>query len=276
MPLEFREPSYVVVDGRKLAYEVISPAEPEGTILLITGLAAKRQGWRRQLPVFGQRYRTIIFDNRDIGDSDFATTPYHTADQAEDAAALLQALGVTHAHIAGISMGGFIALELALRHPEMVEKLVLTSTSAGGRTHVAPHWLMTMMLVMPRIRRQEPGMAAKSVYARIMAPDYCAAHPEEWENIAELARYRPQPAVAYRRQLQACQRHDVAARLGEIAAPTLVIHGTVDPLVPVANGKYLAEHIPGARLILYPDTGHIPIVERAEDYNRDVLAFLSE
>lgn len=276
MPLEFREPSYVVVDGRKLAYEVISPAEPEGTILLITGLAAKRQGWRRQLPVFGQRYRTIIFDNRDIGDSDFATTPYHTADQAEDAAALLQALGVTRAHIAGISMGGFIALELALRHPEMVEKLVLTSTSAGGRTHVAPHWLMTMMLVMPRIRRQEPGMAAKSVYARIMAPDYCAAHPEEWENIAELARYRPQPAVAYRRQLQACQRHDVAARLGEIAAPTLVIHGTVDPLVPVANGKYLAEHIPGARLILYPDTGHIPIVERAEDYNRDVLAFLSE
>lgn len=276
MPLEFREPSYVVVDGRKLAYEVISPAEPEGTILLITGLAAKRQGWRRQLPVFGQRYRTIIFDNRDIGDSDFATAPYRTADQAEDAAALLQALGVTHAHIAGISMGGFIALELALRHPEMVEKLVLTSTSAGGRTHVAPHWLMTMMLVMPRIRRQEPGMAAKSVYARIMAPDYCAAHPEEWENIAELARYRPQPAVAYRRQLQACQRHDVAARLGEIAAPTLVIHGTVDPLVPVANGKYLAEHIPGARLILYPDTGHIPIVERAEDYNRDVLAFLSE
>ncbi|MGZ3602256.1 MAG: alpha/beta fold hydrolase, partial [Ktedonobacterales bacterium] len=124
--------------------------------------------------------------------------------------------------------------------------------------------------------KQDPGAIAKRVYARIMAPGYCAAHRDEWEDIAELARHRPQPTVAYQRQLQACQRHDVAGRLAEISVPTLVIHGTLDPLVPAANGKYLAEHIPGARLILYPNTGHIPIVERAEDYNRDVLAFLTE
>lgn len=276
MPLQFREPSYAVVNGRKLAYEEISPAEPEGTIVLITGLASKRQGWRRQVPVFGQRFRTIIFDNRDIGDSDLATEPYLTADQADDTAELLRALGVTRAHIVGISMGGFIALELALRYPELIEKLVLTSTSAGGQSHVPPHWLVTLMLVMPRFGRQDPGVIAKRVYARIMAPGYCAAHPDEWEDIADLARHRPQPTVAYRRQLEACQRHDVAGRLGEIGVPTLVVHGTLDPLVPAANGKYLAEHIPGARLILYPDTGHIPIVERAEDYNHDVLAFLTE
>ncbi|MGZ3584890.1 MAG: alpha/beta fold hydrolase [Ktedonobacterales bacterium] len=276
MPLEFREPSYAIVNGRKLAYEEISPAAPEGTILLITGLASKRQGWRKQVPVFSQRYRTIIFDNRDIGDSDLVTEPYLTADQADDTAELLRALGVTRASIVGISMGGFIALELALRHTELVEKLVLTSTSAGGRTHVQPHWLVTMMLLMPRIGKQDPGAIAKRVYARIMAPGYCAAHRDEWEDIAELARHRPQPTVAYQRQLQACQRHDVAGRLAEISVPTLVIHGTLDPLVPAANGKYLAEHIPGARLILYPNTGHIPIVERAEDYNRDVLAFLTE
>ena len=276
MPLQFREPSYVVVDGRKLAYEEVSPAAPEGTILLITGLAAKRQGWRRQLTAFGQRYRTIIFDNRDIGDSELANAPYRTPDQADDAAGLLRALGVTHAHIVGISMGGFIALELALRHPKLVDRLVLTSTSAGGSTHVPPHWLVMAMLVMPRIGSREPGRVAKRVYARIMAPGYCVTHPDEWEDIAEIARYRPQPAAAYRRQLQACQHHDVAQRLGQIAAPTLVIHGAVDPLVPAANGMYLAEHIPSARLIMYPNTGHIPIVERAEDYNRDVLAFLDE
>jgi pimeloyl-ACP methyl ester carboxylesterase len=276
MPLQFREPSYVVVNRRKLAYEEVSPEAPEGTILLITGLASKRQGWRKQVSAFGQRYRTIIFDNRDIGDSDLATEPYLTADQADDTAGLLRALGVNRAYIVGISMGGFIALELALRHPELVEKLVLTSTSAGGRTHVPPHWLVTLMLLMPRFGKQDPGAIAKRVYARLMAPGYCAAHPDEWEDIAELARHRPQPAVAYRRQLEACQRHDVAGRLAEISVPTLVIHGMVDPLVRTANGKYLAEHIPGARLILYPDTGHIPIVERAEDYNRDVLAFLAE
>lgn len=275
MPLQFRQPSYVAVDGRKLAYEEIAPEAPDGTVVLITGLAAKRQGWRRQLPVFGQRYRTIIFDNRDIGDSDHVTAPYSTADQADDTAGLLSALGVTRAHIVGISMGGFIALELALRHPELVDKLVLTSTSAGGRTHVPPHWLVTAMLVMPRIGQREPGAVAKRVYARIMAPGYCAAHPDEWEDIAEIARYRPQPAVAYRRQLHACQRHDVADRLTQIAAPTLVIHGEADPLIPAANGTYLARHIPGARLIMYPGAGHIPIVERADDYNRDVLAFLA-
>ena len=108
-----------------------------------------------------------------------------------------------------------------------------------------------------------------------MAPGYAERHPEEMEHVAENARYRPQPAEAYLRQLQACMGHNASDRLSQIHVPTLVIHGDVDPLVPVANGQYLAEHIPGARLILYPDTGHIPIIERADDYNRDVLAFLA-
>lgn len=76
--------------------------------------------------------------------------------------------------------------------------------------------------------------------------------------------------------MQACLGHDVAQRLKSIHVPTLVVHGETDPLIPVGNGKYLAQHIPHARLILYPNTGHITIVERAEEYNRDVLAFLAE
>jgi 3-oxoadipate enol-lactonase len=273
-------PSFVAVNGRKLAYDEVAPAAPQGAILLLTGLASKRLGWYEQLPVFGQHYRTIAMDHRDTGDSDLADAPYRTADQADDAAALLRTLGIEHAAVVGISMGGFIALELTLRHPELVEKLVLTSTSAGGPTHVQPGWRMQIMLGLPRFLprwlRSEPGAIAKQSYAAIMAPGYCAAHPEEWEHIAAVARYRPQPAAAYLRQLQACVRHDASARLGQITVPTLVIHGAVDPLVPPANGEFLAAHIPGARLIRYPNTGHIPIIERADDYNRDVLAFLAE
>lgn len=271
-------PSYVAVNGRKIAYDVVAPASPAGTVLLISGLAAKRLGWYKQLPVFGARYRTIAMDNRDIGDSDLVEAPYRTADQTDDAATLLRALGVERAAVVGISMGGFIALELALRHPELVSNLVLTSTSAGGSTHVQPGWRMRMMLGMPRFvprwLRPEPGTVAKRTYAAIMAPGYCAAHPDEWEHIAQVARYRPQPAAAYLRQLNACLTHDASARLGTITAPTLVIHGAVDPLVPPANGEYLAAHVPGARLIRYPATGHVPIIERADEYNRDVLAFL--
>ncbi len=274
--MQFNPPQFVIVAGRKIAYEEVAPASPQGTVLLLTGLAAKRQGWHRQMAAFGERYRTIAIDHRDVGDSDLATAPYTTADQADDAAAVLTALGISRAAVVGISMGGFIGLELTLRHPEMVEKLVLTSTSAGGKTHVGAGLRMQAMLVMPRLGRRDPGKLAKQTYNLIMAPGYCAAHPDEWENIAEIARYRPQSSQAYRRQLNACLKHDAATRLSQIAVPTLVVHGEVDPLIPVANGRYLAGHIPGARLILYPATGHIPIVERAADYNREVLAFLAE
>ncbi len=272
--MQVKTPSKVTIDGRTLAYDEVSPPNPKGTVLLLTGLAAKRLGWYKQLEVFGQTYRTIALDHRDTGDSDLATGPYTTADQADDAAAVLQALGVERASVVGISMGGFIALELTLRHPELVEKLVLTSTSAGGATHVQPGPDMLAMLGRDR-RGTEPGEVGRQSYTLIMAPGYAASHPEEMEHVVENARYRPQPAEAYLRQLQACMGHDASARLGQIRVPTLVVHGDVDPLVPVANGKYLAEHIPGARLILYADTGHIPITERADDYNRDVLAFLT-
>jgi len=271
----FHDPTFVIRDGRKLAYEEIVPPNPKGTILLLPGLAVKRQAWYRQMETFGAQYRTIAIDNRDIGDSDLTPAPYSIADQAEDAVAILDALRIAQAHVIGISMGGFIALELTLRHPERVEKLVLTSTSAGGSTHVAANWRIMAMLTLPRFDR-DVGKVAKRSFAMIMAPGYCASHPEEWETIAELARHRPQPTAAYRRQLRACMKHNVAAQLGMIDRPTLVVHGDSDPLIPTANGKYLAEHIPGAQLILYPHTGHIPIIEQAASYNRDVLAFLEQ
>src|SRR5689334_12414843 len=125
--MQFSAPAFVSVDGRRLAYDEVCPANPQGTVLLLTGLASKRQGWYRQMDVFGQIYRTIALDHRDIGDSDPFTSPYRIADQADDAAALLRAMAIPQAMVAGISMGGYIALELTLRHPELVQKLVLTS-----------------------------------------------------------------------------------------------------------------------------------------------------
>jgi pimeloyl-ACP methyl ester carboxylesterase len=272
--LEVPPPSFVTVHGRRLAYDEVSPSHPRGTVLLLTGLGSKRLGWYKQLPVFGQVYRTIALDHRDTGDSDLATDPYTTADQADDAAAVLQALGVASASIVGLSMGGFIALELALRHPELVQELVLTGTHAGGPTHVAPGPEMIALLMQDRTG-VEIGEFFRRVYTQLMAPGYAESHPKEMERIAENARYRPQPPEAYRRQLQTTLTHNASGQLDQIRVPTLVVHGEVDPLVPVANGRYLAEHIPGAQLICYPDTGHISIVERADDYNRDVLAFLA-
>jgi len=170
-------------------------------------------------------------------------------------------------------MGGFVALRLAIQRPDLVEKLVLTSTTAGGATHTQPAPEILALLMQPR-DGLEVGELAKRTYATIMAPGFAESHPDDWERIAETARYHPQSAESYGRQLQACLGHDATAQLGEVRAPTLVIHGDLDPLVPYPNGQLLAARIPGARLITYAGVGHIPIVERADEYNRDVLAFL--
>ena len=236
------------------------------------GLGAKRQGYYKQLPVFGCYYRTIALDYRDVGGSDEAKEPYTIKDLAEDSVAVMKSLDIRQAHLIGISMGGFIALELALKYPQMVEKFVLVVTSAGGPGHVSPSRdIMAVMMPVPGV---EIGEAARKVCAAVSAPDFAESHPEEFDIFAEIARYRPMSEAAYFRQLTACRGHDVSQRLHEIKAPTLVIHGDVDPLVPLKNGLHLAETIPGATLIVYPNTGHIPEVERAEEFNRDILAFL--
>jgi pimeloyl-ACP methyl ester carboxylesterase len=271
--MQFRPPLFVTVDGRRLAYEEVTPPDPEGTVLLLCGLGAKRQGWYKQLPVLGQRFRTLALDPREVGDSDQTGVPYTMGELAEDVRGLAQALDIERASLIGISMGGFIALELGLRRPELVEKLVLVVTSAGGATHVSASPEI-MRLLMPGDAEVENGDGARRVCAAVAAPGFAERHPEEIETFVEIARHRPMTRDAYLRQLQACRTHDVADRLGQIRARTLVLHGEVDPLVPVENGRHLARRIPGATLTIYPRTGHIPEVERAEEFNSDLLAFL--
>jgi len=267
------EPSFVMLSDRRIAYVEVSPAQPKGTVLLLTGLGAKWLTWYKQLEPFGRTFRTIALDFRDVGDSDLASEPYTLDDLADEAVDLLLALGAPHAHVVGISMGGAVALHLALRHPERVEKLVVIATPPGGKAQVPISPEMTALLGQPDLQL-EIGERMRRTYAKVAAPGYFEHHPEDEERLAENARYRPQSQEAYRRQLQAVMTHDVGEQLERIHAPTLVVQGELDPLVAPANAQYLAQHIPGARLLLYPDTGHLVHIERAEELNRDVLAFL--
>jgi len=274
--MHFRTPSFVEVDGRRLAYNEVSPANPRGTILLLTGLGAKRYGWYYQLDEFGRYYRTIALDHRDISDSDPYEEPYTILDLADDAAAALRVFGVDSAHVMGISLGGFVALHFAIRHPDQLDKLVLISTSAGGATHVQPGQEMAARLAPGSREHIEPGELARQNYAAITGPGFAENYPQEMDNFAAIARYRPVHGPAYMRQLQAAMGHDVAQQLEHINAPTLVIHGDADPLVPPGNGDYLAKHIPGAKHIVYHNVGHIPIIENPDQFNTDVLAFLEQ
>lgn len=272
--MEFAPPSFVEVAGRRLAYDEVGPARPKGTIILLTGLGSKRQGWRNQLPVFGNEYRTLALDFRDVGDSQRVDQPYTLADLADDVAGVARALQISRAHVIGISLGGYVAQNVALRHPDQVGKLVLVSTSAGGATHVMPEASILAVLTMQDVTGADAR--ARFAYSRIMSPAFLGTHPDALDQIAEIAQHNPFTPETYQRQLAAALAQDVAAQVGNIVAPTLVIHGDADPLIPPQNGEYLARSIPGARHIVYHGIGHVPILECEEAFNRDVLAFLSE
>jgi pimeloyl-ACP methyl ester carboxylesterase len=272
--VEFAAPRFVVVAGRRLAYEEVTPVAPRGTVLLLCGIGAKRQGWYKQLPELGQRLRALAVDYRDVGDSDLAGKPYTIRELAEDVYGMAQALGIERASLVGISMGGFISLELALARPEFVDRLVLVVTSAGGDTHVSTS-PEVMRALMPGEEQFESGDGARRVCSMVSGPGFADRHPQAIEEFVEIAQHNPMRVDAYLRQLAACRAHDVSGRLGEIKSPTLVVHGDADPLVRIENGRYLAEHIPGAELIVYPDVGHIPEVECHEQFNADLMRFLA-
>jgi pimeloyl-ACP methyl ester carboxylesterase len=271
--LNFGPPQFVEVGGRRLAYEEVAPDDPAGTVLLLCGIGAKRQGWYKQLPVLGERFRALAVDYRDVGDSDAADGQYSIRDLAEDVRGLAGGLGIERASLVGISMGGFIALELALAEPQFIDRLILVVTSAGGATHVSTS-PEVMRALMPGDEQVETGEGARRVCSLVAGPGFAERHPEAIEEFVEIAQHNPMHVAAYLRQLSACRAHDVADRLGEITAPALVIHGDADPLVRVENGRHLAANIPGAELIVYEGVGHIPEVECFEQFNDDLLAFL--
>ena len=149
-------------------------------------------------------------------------------------------------------------------------------TSAGGPTHVSTSPEIMRLLMPGDAEEVESGDGARRVCAAVAAPGWAERHPEAIEDFVEIARYRPMSRDGYLRQLAACRAHDVSGRLGEITAPTLVLHGerrSARSRLPTASSS--PQGIAGARLKVYADTGHIPEVERADEFNADLLEFLA-
>jgi len=248
------------------------PAAPP--LLLIAGITdyVRKCDWQRA--ELAQDFYVIAFDNRGGGQSTAPPPGYTTADMAGDAVAVLDALGIAAAHVFGFSMGGMIALQLALNHPQRLRRLALGCTSAGGRLTVWPAERVLQAQVSPNGSSDRRRDFYDGVWISF-SDKTLAGDPELVAQLADIAAANPQTPAGYAGQYQAGMRHDVVDRLGEIAAPTLVMHGADDRLIPPGNGRLLAEHIPGARFILYPDAGHLFFIERAAEVNRDIRAFLN-
>jgi pimeloyl-ACP methyl ester carboxylesterase len=190
---------------------------------------------------------------------------------ASDAAAVLDAAGIESAHVFGVSMGGMIAQELALQYPARVRSLILGCTAAGGPTAVRAEQEAIQMLM--RREKMSPEQAAEASVPFIYDP----ATPRERidEDIAVRRPWFPSPA-GYAAQLQGILGWEAYSRLGQIAAPTLVIHGESDRLVPPGNAKLIAERIPGAKLVIIPHASHLFLTDQTEVSHHAILQFLNE
>jgi 3-oxoadipate enol-lactonase len=241
-------------------------------VLLVMGLGLPAAAWWRTIPVLARSLRVIAFDNRGSGRSDCPPGPYSTAEMAADGVAVLDAAGVERAHVYGISLGGMIAQEIALRHPDRVGALVLGATSAGGEAATPPD-ADTMAFLQRR-----PAMPDEEARWASVPYLYSArTRTERADRIGEdLARRRSFAfhAAGYIAQLMAAMGHDVGARLGGIAAPTLVLHGMEDRMVPPDNGRALAAAIPGAELRLLEGAAHQYATDQPS-VDDDVLRFLA-
>ncbi len=257
--------AFVENQGTKIYWDEQGQGPP---LLLIIGLGYASALWHRTRPVLAQRYSTIAFDNRGVGLSDVPPGPYSIAAMASDAAAVLDAAGVSSAHVFGISMGGMIAQEFALQYPARTRSLILGCTAAGGPSAVRAESKVTDVLFA---RDMTPEQAREAILPYI----YDAATPREKidEDTRVRERWLPTPA-GYMAQLQAILAWEGYSRIAQITAPTLVIHGKSDALVPPGNGELIAGRIPGAKLILLEHASHLFLTDQTEQAHQAILEFL--
>ncbi|HEX2097636.1 MAG TPA: alpha/beta hydrolase [Rubrobacteraceae bacterium] len=263
----------MVSGGSSIDYDVHGKKGPP--LLLIAGLGFGRWCWFKQLPALSRHFRVITFDIRSLDRLDLLDPKDHihgVTDLAFHPAALLDHLGIERAHVLGTSLGGFVAQELALQRPTLIDGLVLVCTSYGGPDSAPPSWeALRAMLGLGATNRVD---AARRGLETATSEAYRTGHPEEYEQLLEWRITDAPSQPSYLEQMMAGARFDVSSRVRDIRASTLVLHGDDDRVVPVANAEALAEAISGAKLRVFEDAGHLVFIEQAEEVNEEIISFL--
>ncbi|MFN2451428.1 MAG: alpha/beta fold hydrolase [Candidatus Dormibacteria bacterium] len=254
-----RELEAVAADGCRLAVSVRGAGPP---LLMIPGLGSSRRVYAPILPLLSERLRTIVYEPRGIGDSDITDGPYTMAQLAGDAVSVLDAARVERAAVFGASMGGMVAMHVALDHPARVARLIVAAAGPGGTYGVRAEDWATRALLGKGART--PAEAYRTACTVLYSERFQREHPDVIDGEVTRRGAHPVRARAFTAQFEAVRGHDVGARLGALAVPALVVHGGLDVVNPVRNGEILADAIPGARLEVLPEAGHLFFHEEPE------------
>ncbi|MBV8445234.1 MAG: alpha/beta fold hydrolase [Candidatus Dormibacteraeota bacterium] len=267
-----REHVVETADGARLA---VTETGAGDTLLLIPGLGATRSVFDPIAPYLARRRRVVVFDPRGVGESTTGRSPLTMSVMAGDAAAVIAALADGRCDVLGASMGGVVAQQLAVDSPDSVRRLVLAATSPGGIKAVPADQRATDALLGKGART--PADAYRLATTVLYSAHFQRTHPEFIEDQVRIRAEHPVKARVFTAQLEAMRSgEDLGARLGEIGAATLVLHGTADAVTPFENARILATRIRGARSRWFQDCGHLLFHERPEESARVVEEFLRD
>lgn len=256
-------------NGIEIYYEIHGQGEP---LILIMGLRRNAEWWYRQIPDLSKHFKVLVFDNCGAGRTDKPVMDYFIRLFADDTAGLMEALDIKKAHILGISMGGYIAQELAVNYPERVMSLILGCTSAGGpeAVHMGPERLKKFTA--------NEGLSPEQILQKDMdiyfSDKFVRENPEKIKEFIEISLQYYQPPDAFMRQFDACLKHDTVDSLHRIKGHVLILSGDDDPLVPPENSNLLKELIPHAELFFFPGRRHCFFIEEAERFNHEAIKFI--
>jgi pimeloyl-ACP methyl ester carboxylesterase len=241
-------------------------------LVLIQGMGFDRHGWDRIPGKLRRRFRLVLVDNRGCGRSDRAGRSFTVADMAGDVVAVLDAAGIRRAHVLGVSLGGMVAQELAIRHPDRVDALVLVCT--------APGWPFAYPMPAPSVRllvatARMPAEAARRRHTEnALSARAVRERPDLVDRLLERQGSRPADRGTLSAQAAAGARYAGRLRQSRIRARTLVLHGDADTVVDPRNGRLLAARIPGAQLRIFPGLGHLLFWEDPDGFAAAVASFL--
>ncbi|MFM9107115.1 MAG: alpha/beta fold hydrolase [Chloroflexota bacterium] len=263
---------FASVGDLDIAYDLDGP-EQAPAVLMINGLGADHSGWYLQVPAIAGEFRTITFDNRDVGLTGAGRNPrpYGIRQMADDAAGLLDHLGIERAHIVGASMGGAIAQEFALAYPGRTASATIVCSWA-----TTDPWLAELFGDWVRIFEAQGQRAfARTSWLWVFTHRFYNAPGNLDGLLAGLdANPRPQTLPEYARQSQAAISHDALDRIGTIACPVHIIAGAEDLLTPLRFSEEMAAAMPGARFTVMPGVGHGMFWETVDQFNDHVLSFI--